>query len=83
MNKKQLFDYIKSKKSFLCVGLDPDLKKRIEKYDKIINEKEQEYKNYCSVLKFVNEYEPANNVERIMKKFIFIQNQMLIEATNR
>mgnify|MGYP001234634480 FL=1 len=28
MNKKQLFDHIKSKKSFLCVGLDPD-------YDKI------------------------------------------------
>ncbi|MAJ50967.1 MAG: orotidine-5'-phosphate decarboxylase [Flammeovirgaceae bacterium] len=27
MNKKQLFDHIKSKKSFLCVGLDPDLKK--------------------------------------------------------
>ena len=27
MNKKQLFDHIKSKKSFLCVGLDPDLDK--------------------------------------------------------
>ena len=27
MNKKQLFDNIKSKKSFLCVGLDPDLDK--------------------------------------------------------
>ena len=27
MNKKQLFDHIKRKKSFLCVGLDPDLDK--------------------------------------------------------
>ena len=27
MNKKQLFGHIKSKKSFLCVGLDPDLDK--------------------------------------------------------
>jgi hypothetical protein len=63
--------------------LDPDLKKRIEKYNKIINEKEQQYKNYCSVLKFINEYEPANNIERIMKKFIMVQNQMLVEATNR
>jgi orotidine-5'-phosphate decarboxylase len=27
MKKRQLFDHIKSKKSFLCVGLDPDLEK--------------------------------------------------------
>jgi orotidine-5'-phosphate decarboxylase len=27
MKKRQLFDHIKSKKSFLCVGLDPDIEK--------------------------------------------------------
>ena len=31
MEKRQLFDCIKSKKSFLCVGLDPDIEK-IPKY---------------------------------------------------
>lgn len=27
MNKQQLFENIKNKKSFLCVGLDTDIKK--------------------------------------------------------
>jgi hypothetical protein len=63
--------------------LDPDLKKRIEKYDKIINEKEQEYKNYCDILKKISEYTPNTDMEKIMRRFIFMQNEMIKEATNR
>ena len=41
MNKQQLFENIKKKQSFLCVGLDTDIKKieleKMEKSLKFIN----------------------------------------------
>ena len=37
MNKQQLFENIKKKQSFLCVGLDTDIKKIPEHLRKFLN----------------------------------------------
>ena len=56
---------------------DPEFKKRINKYEKIITDKEQKYNNYCAILKIIYEYEPKNDIEKVMRRFIFLQNEML------
>ena len=57
--------------------MDSDLKKRIEKYDKIIEEENMKYKNYCHILKKILEHTPNTEMEKIMRRFIFMQHEMV------
>jgi len=51
--------------------MDPEFRRRIEKYDKIIYEYElKKYNDYCNILNFCNNYKPKNNIELLMKDFI-------------
>ena len=60
--------------------MDPEFRRRIEKYDKIIYEYElKKYNDYCNILNFCNNYKPKNNIELLMKDFIKMQNKMIIE----
>ena len=58
---------------------DPEFRKRIEKYDKIINEdKLKRYNKYYETIKFCDKYKPKNNIERLIKG-LYIQNEIIIE----
>jgi hypothetical protein len=58
--------------------------KRIEKYDKIIDEENMKYKNYCHILKKILEHTPNTEMEKIMRRFIFLQHGMVKKkVTNR
>jgi hypothetical protein len=65
------------------MDINPELKKRIETYDKIIEYEKMKYKNYCDILKKISEYTPNTDMEKIMRRFIFMQHDMVKEATNR
>ena len=41
--------------------------KRIEKYDKIIDEENMKYKNYCHILKKILEHTPNTEMEKVMR----------------
>ena len=56
---------------------DPDFKKKIDTYNKIIEYEKMKYKNYCDILKKISGYTPNTDMEKIMRRFIFMQNEML------
>ena len=56
---------------------DPEFKKRIETYDKIIEYEKMKYNNYCDILKKISEYTPNTDMEKIMRRFIFMQHEMV------
>ena len=37
------------------------------------------YKNYCDILKKISEYTPNTDMEKIMRRFIFMQHEMVKE----
>ena len=65
------------------MDINPELKKRIETYDKIIEYEKMKYKNYCDILNKISAYEPNTDMEKIMRRFIFMQHDMVKEVTNR
>jgi len=63
---------------------DPKFLKKIEKYDKIIDEynylKEKNI-NDKNIIYFCDEFRPRNNLERLLKG-LFIQNKIIIHQLN-
>jgi hypothetical protein len=63
---------------------DPKFLKKIEKYDKIINEYNYLLKkniNDKNIIYFCDEFRPRNNLERLLKG-LFIQNKIIIHQLN-
>jgi len=63
---------------------DPDFKKSIEKYDKIIDEynlKHNKKINDKNIIYFCDDFRPRNNLEGLLKG-LFIQNKIIIHQLN-
>ena len=63
---------------------DPKFLKKIEKYDKIIDEYNYLKKkniNDKNIIYFCDEFRPRNNLERLLKG-LFIQNKIIIHQLN-